>query len=163
MGQIVLIDTGTYKPGINNIDDIVSIHDDNVELGPASELFSILFVGGLTAVEINAITQAKVPEIEYAFRSADPINLWTLTPPQEKLVWKSGTDWFGLEEKPKYNTTLTALTAQDVVDLADNLVSKINKETILNKCEENISKNVANQTEVVELKGKIALLRAKNG
>ena len=38
MAQIALIDAGTYRPRVNSIGDVVSIHDDAVHLGPAYNL-----------------------------------------------------------------------------------------------------------------------------
>jgi len=54
MAQLVLIDTGTFKKDINEIDDIVSIHDDDVKLtGSGYTNFKIVKVADLNAVAIG--------------------------------------------------------------------------------------------------------------
>jgi hypothetical protein len=48
MAKVVIIDTGTYRKDINNIGDIVSIHDDNVDLsGPGYDNFKIIDIPGM--------------------------------------------------------------------------------------------------------------------
>ena len=59
MAQIVLIEDGTHKVGFNNLDDIVSVHDDNVDLSSSSyEMFKIIKVNTsdepITASEIES-------------------------------------------------------------------------------------------------------------
>lgn len=63
--QIVLIDSGTHRVGINNIGDIVDIHDDNVDLtGGGYDAFDVVIVhtsdDPITAVELKARLSALV-------------------------------------------------------------------------------------------------------
>ena len=55
MAQLVLISAGTYRENLNEIGDIVSIHDDDVLLsGPGYDSFEVLQITGLQAEEIRA-------------------------------------------------------------------------------------------------------------
>ena len=88
MAQIVLIDTGTYREGLNSIGDIVSIHEDDVLLGPSYAGFQILAVPG-TAQEVAALINSKIPETKHVFRSKVAAGEWTDKPPEEKEVWNA--------------------------------------------------------------------------
>ena len=62
MAQIVKIAEGTYLPDVNEIGDIVSIHDDDVNLsGPGYALFDIDVVEGMTAAEVIE-TLGEIPD-----------------------------------------------------------------------------------------------------
>jgi hypothetical protein len=61
MPKIILIATGTFNPGINNIHDIVNITEDNVELGLAYGTFLIVNVLGLIKSELNDILPIGEP------------------------------------------------------------------------------------------------------
>lgn len=50
--QIVCIDTGTYHNGINNIGDIVAIHEDDVNLSSAYSTFKVIQIVGITKLEV---------------------------------------------------------------------------------------------------------------
>lgn len=63
MAQLVLIGTGTFRPGINNIGDVVSVHDDDVFLGPSYTDFNVVTVPG-TAQEVFDLLSTKTPEIK---------------------------------------------------------------------------------------------------
>ena len=62
MAQIVCIAKGTYREGINELGDIVSIHNDDVDLsGNAYSTFEVLQITDLEAEEIQATLQ-EIPE-----------------------------------------------------------------------------------------------------
>lgn len=62
MAQIVCIADGTYREGLNEIGDIVSIHEDDVNLsGKAYSTFKVLTVTDLEAEEIK-LTLSEIPE-----------------------------------------------------------------------------------------------------
>lgn len=161
MPQIVLIDIGSKRPE-NELGDIVEIQDDNVRLGPAYDVFKVLVVSSMTTTEVKTILHSKIPELQLVYKTAEIADVWTFVEAERKFVWKDGTSWYGLESRPKYPLSLATLTSQDELDLANVGVTRAVKTIILNKCEEKINKNIVNQVEITELRGKIAILRAKN-
>lgn len=112
MAQIVLIDIETYRPGLNNIGDVVSVHDDDVLLGPSYAGFSVVEVPG-TAQEVVDLINAKMPERKRVFRSKAGAGEWTDERPEEAEVWNDGGEWKRIEARPKYmaNLALTQATA----------------------------------------------------
>ena len=101
MAQVVLIDTDTARPG-QEVGDVVSIHDDKVELsGLAYKGFRIVHVDG-TVDEVRKTLFAKIPEKK------------TVT------FWKNPSDgtWHVLANEPKFSVTLKNLTS-DIASLTD--------------------------------------------
>lgn len=152
MAQIVLIAAGTYRVGVNEIDDVVEVQEDNVKLGPAYDTFQILNVVSVTAQEVKDVFNAKLPKTEMVYRTTEPLNLWSFTEFERKFVWKDGLSWFDLAKRPKHPVSLI-LTAQDKLDLADSGVTKPTKLTVLGKAQEKIKGEALNQVEVLELRG----------
>lgn len=105
MAQIVCIDTGTLRDGINRIGDVVAIHDDDVLLGPSYSGFKILSVPG-TAQEVEALMRAKLPEVKPVFRSQAGAGEWTDERPEEKEAWNDAGTWREVTERPKYQANL---------------------------------------------------------
>ena len=112
MAQLVLIDTGTlrYKDGkaINAIGDLVSIHEDDVDLtGPGYAGFKIVRVPG-TAEEVMQRLRAKLPKTRKAFKSSAPAGKYTFDPPEEVTVWNDNGVWRKVDVKPKYQLNIAA-------------------------------------------------------
>lgn len=77
MAKIVCIDTGIFKSDINNIGDVVSIHDDDVDLsGGAYDTFKIIIIKGITAAEIQVKFNSLITK---EIVSKYPINMDNLT------------------------------------------------------------------------------------
>ena len=150
MAKIVCIDTGTAKTGISEVGDVVSIHDDNVDLtGPGYENAKIIRVDGMTALEVRKILNAKIPEVKTAHRL--PVaGKWTFM--EEKQVWKDASGkWCKLINRPKYGLSLKDLTVDDATSLVDKNVDITTKQKILDKVTERIHLDSANLTEVPDL------------
>lgn len=151
MAQIVCIDTGTVRPG-SEIGDVVAIHDDDVELsGSGYANLEIIRVAGMTAPQVRSIFGDLLPEIQEAYLSkvADE---WTFDKPEEKFVWKNTDEkWSDLVVDPKYKVTTVSLTETNKTTLADDKAIFTEKELILNQCEEKISLDPTNSTEIPDL------------
>ena len=94
MAYLICIAEGTYREGINKLDDIVDVVDSyNADV---YKDFRIVEVEG-KAQGIKAALQSKRPKIEEVRRWQDPKTL----------------EWYRLEKEPKY-----ILTAADVQDLS---------------------------------------------
>lgn len=61
MAQIVQIAVGTLRPN-NQLGDVVEVQEDNVELSPAYNTFTVQQAEGLTKEEVTTIFEAKIPE-----------------------------------------------------------------------------------------------------
>ena len=88
MAKIILISRELKRPN-NSIGDIVDIYDDDVELGPSYDLFTIKMVPG-TAANVAAMLEAKRPQV----KEVDAVDVWF-----DKL----DKTWKKLVENPKYD------------------------------------------------------------
>jgi hypothetical protein len=154
MPQIVLIDTGTYKPGTNEVGDFVALHEDDVDLkGGAYASFRVLPVAGLTVQEIKAGLQVLIPEIATAYSADKPAGTWTLTEPQTRRVWKDSLTWRFLDKMPKYLLNFSPLSASDLTMLEDADSTRLAKTAILKKVKSQIASDSLNSTEAADLNG----------
>ena len=154
MAQVVLIDKDTVREG-QEIGDIVSIHDDDVELtGTGYQGFKIIRVKGYTAEQLKKIIGVKVPKRDTAFNLSVG-GKWTRERPQEKEVWQNPKDdkWYWLEKRPKFQLTAKELTSDDEKTLESKLTSSETKLAILDKIQEKISLDSSNLTEAKDLNG----------
>lgn len=152
MAQIVCIDTGTLRSNCE-IDDIVSIHDDDVELGGKGyEFFQIYKIENVTAAEVQDKLNSLIPEQKESFRlDADRLK-WTHNQPERIETWKNTDDkWCQVIERPKYAITMASLVAKDKEDLASKEVTKEASILILGKCSEKIHLDSKNNIEVADL------------
>ena len=129
MAQIVLIDTGTYREGLNSIGDIVSIHEDDVLLGPSYAGFKVLAVPG-TAQEVVDLINSKIPETKRVFRSKVGAGEWSDERPEEKEVWNDGGTWREVAARPKYQVNI-ALTKELESAVADQALADTSKLSFL--------------------------------
>ena len=104
MAQIVTIAAGAYDPGFNKVGDILSIHDDDVELNSRGyDNFKIIRIKGLTAAEVRAKIKTNEVDVATAFKKNN--GEWTLEEEddyiEDRQVWKNPTDskWYFLEKK----------------------------------------------------------------
>ena len=129
MAQIVLIDTGTLREGLNSIGDVVSVHDDNVVLGPSYDTFKIIRVPG-TAQEVIDLINSKIPVIKPVFRSKAPAGEWSDERPEEAMVWNDNGTWRMVEAPPKYQVNI-AVTKELENAVADKALADTSKLSIL--------------------------------
>lgn len=129
MAQVVLIAEGTYKEGINNIGDVVGIHEDGtIGGGIGYATFKVLQVPG-TKAEIEALLNSRLPIIKRCFRMS-AANEWQKKPPEEAEFWQDGTDWKKIETRPKYQINI-ACDSKLEADLADSKISNLSKQTLI--------------------------------
>lgn len=115
MAQVVLIDTGTYKDGINNIGDVVAIHEDGIIGGGVGyATFKVITIPG-TKAEIDALLNAKLPIIK-SLEDGD--------------YWQDGEDWKKIEEYPKYAVNI-ACDDELEASLKDSEISNLSKQTLV--------------------------------
>lgn len=132
MAQIVMIAEGTVRPGLAAIGDVVSIHDDDVELsGVGYEPFKIIQVKGMTAKEVQDKIRSLMPEQTRVFKTGAEANKWGFDRPEEKQVWKDGETWRDLAILPKYQINLASINDTDIADLQDEMGSVSSKAIIL--------------------------------
>lgn len=148
MCQIVCIDKDTAKEGICEIDDIVTIHDDDVDLtGLGYKGFKIVQVNGKTMFELKEMW--KHPEQKRAVKISEA-GVWAFM--EEKEVWENENGvWCDFVNCPKYSHTLKDLTELDRTALKSTSVSMTEKDVVLAKCCEKIHLDVANNVEVADL------------
>ena len=150
MAQIVCIDTGTLNTKVNAIDDVVAVHEDDVDLtgGTGYDGYKIVKVEGKTGTEVSQIFNAKHPEQNRAVKVTS--DKWCFM--EEKEVWKNDKGkWCDLISRPKYAITLKDITTADRVKLADKIVAVSEKDTLLNKAFEKIHLDSKNNVEVADL------------
>ena len=147
MAQIVLIDTGT-KREVNNIGDIVSVHDDDVALGDSYQCFKIVKVPG-TAKDAVALINSQIPEVKMVFKSSANAGEWTDAwpeadaQPEEKEVWNDNGTWRELAKPPKYQANL-AITEELTNSLTDKALTDSSK---LSLVKASVSSNLKVMTE----------------
>lgn len=123
LSRIVMIDTGTFQQGVNELGDIIDIVDGDVPLGPACDTMEVVPVQ-LAKQEIKAILKAKVPPIKEV---------------DGKFYWDSDGSWREIKKPPKHLFSLKKLSTKEIEDLNDNSVSELNKKNIItDKGEEKI-------------------------
>lgn len=106
MADLVLIAKGTYKEGVNNIGDIVSVHDDGrVSGGVGYENFKVVNIPG-TAKEVLDRLNAELPQTKMCFRTKQDAGVWGDEPPEEAEFWLDGKVWKKIEVRPKYQLNL---------------------------------------------------------
>jgi hypothetical protein len=125
-----MIDTGTVREGLAAIGDVVSIHDDDVELtGKGYENFTVVKVPG-TAKEVTDRLQADAPEQKVAYKAMSAKDTFSFQRPEEATVWDDHGIWRKVENRPKYQLNLV----NDVElsnQLADEVLSKESKTSLL--------------------------------
>ena len=150
MAKIVCIDKETAKEGICDVGDIVSIHDDNVDLsGPGYSNVKIVSVSGVTALDVRKFLNAKIPQVKTAHRL--PVTgKWCFM--EEKQVWKDASGkWYDLVNRPKYALSLKNLTTDDINNLSSKSISLTSKQKLLDKVVEKIHLDSSNLNEVLDL------------
>jgi len=160
MAKIVCIAEGTVRPGINAIGDVVSIHDDNVDLaGTSYTTFGIVEMPGLTAEQVRESLKTLMPEEAMAYKTAAVANEWSLAEPEEQRVWKDGENlWRFLEDRPKYPITLADVTEAAKISLADYTLSAAARLlTIESQAKAKILLDEKNLVEAVDLNRTIVL------
>ena len=156
MAQIVLIDTGT-KREVNNIGDIVSVHDDDVALGGSYQCFKIVKVPG-TAKDAVALIDSQIPEVKRVFKSSANAGEWTDARPEEKEVWNDNGTWRELAKPPKYQANL-AITEELTNSLTDKALTDSSKLSLVKaSVSSNLKVMTENQAEIkiVSAEAKIA-------
>ena len=127
MAQIVCIKEA--RIGYCDVGDVVSIHDDNVELsGNGYKHSNIISVSGTASYVQNTLNDL-VPKIRYDEDT-------------DIEEWLDGDTWKTITKRPKYTTSLKNLTDVDIELLkTDN--------TLLTKAVDNISLDVINTTIII--------------
>lgn len=158
MAKIVLIDTGTYREGINNIDDIASIYDDHVALtGPGYVHFRVMQVKGMSAAELTSLLQTKKPITDYAHKPPGTQKYVLGLPIEPDVptirVWKDPADglWKFLEKEPKYPLNAADILTDDWLELSGDAASLDRKEELLDKTADTYAEIVENLKQVNEL------------
>ena len=80
--------------------EIVSVHDEKTELGPAYQDFDLVQVPG-TPAEIEAAIKAALPPTKLVFRSK-VADAWTFAAPEMAEVWADGKDYKLITERPAH-------------------------------------------------------------
>ena len=142
MADIICIAEATLNTKVNALGDIVDVVEDGKFTGGAADSFKIIHVEGMTATQVKAVLNAKVPKRRIAY-SLPVANTWTFQRPIEKQLWQDGTDWKDLVNDPKFKVTAASLTKDDITKLADKN-ALIDKPAILSRCADNISTDAEN-------------------
>jgi len=135
---LILIDEGTYRPGSNNIGDVVSVYENDAPpSGVGYTNFKCVEVPNMTGAEARAAIGARMPEIKRAFKAKTPADEWGFDPPDEAEFWNDNGSWKQIVDHPKYQI---------------NIPDPESKESnILDTAIVNISTDADNQTVKTEL------------
>jgi len=116
MAQLLIIDTGTYHPPYDEMDDIVGVFDDTHKFSERElKNFKVVNVKGKRA-DVQVKLRENLPERSRIFQDKNTL-LWSFKEPEEvraeKEVWKNPADnrWYYLEDEPKFQFTLKDLSA----------------------------------------------------
>ncbi len=120
MAKVVCIDEGTARDGLSFVGDVVSTHDDDVELsGPGYVDFQIYSFPSLTKEELDRLLEEQEPEIKY-WKKAKTIEAET-SPGVFEVI----------EKEPKYRVNLDAITAAEKTSLSSGITGKETVQTTI--------------------------------
>jgi len=152
MAQIVCIAEGSLNQEVNELWDVVSIHDDDVKLdGSGYEHAEIVKVSGITAQSLQGVFSARQPEQKRAVR-LPAAGKWAFL--EEQDVWrdeKAGR-WYEINKRPKYSMSMAAISSVERSQLAEASTTAHVRGTILDKVRVKLTASHDNQTEVVDLR-----------
>lgn len=156
MAQIVLIAEGTYKEGRNFIDDVVAVHDDDVELsGSGYANFTILSIKGFKSHEVNLvlsnISSQKLKDKKSVIRVVGNLIEGKWVEYKMSTIWQGADNrWRLMIKGAKYKYNLSALTSKDRTDLGGEVLGVAEKSLILNKVIIN-QERIPEDQEIIEL------------
>jgi len=150
MAQLLLIDTGTYHPPYDEMDDVIGVFDDTHKFSEHElKVFRVISIKG-SRVNVQAKLQENVPEQSRIFQDKNTL-LWSFKEPKEvkneKEIWKKNNIWYYLKDKPKHSFTIKDLTTIEKTLLETVDVSSISaaKDTayakIINRFEDKVENN----------------------
>lgn len=147
MVYLIQIAEGTYRPGVNNIGDVLRVGEGpSLPSGPGYEGFKITVLEGVTKAEVEASLNSLLPETKRVWRTQTGVGEWGDTFPEEKEVWNDGGTWKALEKSPKYQFNLP-LDEYDTSVLQSKEVDTATKVSQLYlKAKVNLKEAVENQT-----------------
>lgn len=107
MVKLALIDTLTYRDGLNNMNDCVCIRDSSHQFDPNEiNLFNIVDVSG-TVSTVKSEMRASLPEMKQVIQNEK--DEWVETTPALldsgnpiKVIWQDGATWKEIQKMPKY-------------------------------------------------------------
>lgn len=155
MAQLLLIDTGTYYPPGDEMDDISGVFDDTHKFSEHElEIFKVVTVKGKRA-DVVAKLQSLLPEQARIFQSTKTL-LWSFQKPElreikdKRDIWKKGGLWYYLENGLKHSFTIKDLTTIEKDLLKTTDVSSISnaKDAAYNKIYKPFEDKIENNTEV---------------
>jgi len=115
MAHLLMINADSYRPGINEIGDVVNIRDDNHVYDPNElERFDELKITNVTQKELIDALRSYNPE-RAAYRMPTTLrNRWSLDEPEHKYVWYKASEskWYFREVKPKYRFSLKNISTE---------------------------------------------------
>ena len=147
--KLVLISDKSYREGVNNIGDIVSWHDSDVELGPAYSSFEIVTVKDVSVADFIAKANLVLPEVKTASRLNAPQNEWTIEEPEQVSVFSDNGEWRVVETRKKYPLRLD-LSKKESLDSTS--IKEALLPTVKDGNEKTITINQATKTEIVGVK-----------
>jgi hypothetical protein len=156
MAKLLLINLATYRPGVNNIGDVVGIFKDGHAFSPAEIAgFDIGDMPALTETEIHDELIKITPSQNTAYRLPEA-KKWVFDRPEEKRVWQDQNGvWNELATTPKYPYCLPLKATEiDSAKTAD----KATAITLLQgKLELNIPKFSENLLAIDDLNSKVEI------
>jgi len=131
MAQLLIIDTGTYHPPWDEMDDVAGVFDDTHKFSERElKNFKAVNVKG-KRVDVRAKLQENIPERSRIFQDKNTL-LWSFKRPEEvrakREVWKKDNVWYYLENEPKHLFTIKDLTTIEKTLLETTDVSSISAE-----------------------------------
>jgi len=152
MAQIVCVAEGSLNLEVNELWDIVSIHDDDVKLdGSGYENAVIVKVSGVSARDLQVLFSGKQPEQKQAVR-LPATEIWSFL--EEKEVWRDSKvgRWYEVVKRHKHLMSLATISSVERSQLADESTTAIVRDAILAKVKVKLTADTDNQTEVVDLR-----------
>ena len=128
MAQLLIIDTETYHPSYDEMDDVVGVFDDKHKFSEHElKVFRVVNIMGDRA-KVQAKLRENVPEKSMIFQDVKTL-LWSFKEPEKirdaKEVWKKNNIWYYLKDEPKHNFTIKDLTTIEKTLLETTDVSSI--------------------------------------
>lgn len=147
MAKVVMINAQSYRPGVNEIGDIIEIQDDDVITGGMGyATFQVIAIQNLTAAEIRAKlgeswpVRMRISEEETTGDEVAGRYWWNITE----------SKWYLIENQRKYAYSVAGLSSEQLITLQNPATSAEDKLNVIATIPATFSTLTENNTTTID-------------